>query len=67
MRHGRDFQTWNRGSETPVELIYVTTSPTVEESVRAASASVRCIAVIGAPEFAWVHRCSGFVPPAAWR
>lgn len=67
-RHGRDFRTWFRGRGEPVELIYVTRTPEVDEDVAAASTSVQRLAVVGrTAEFAWIHRCAGFVPPPDWR
>ncbi|HEX6810665.1 MAG TPA: glycosyltransferase family 39 protein [Planctomycetota bacterium] len=68
VRHGRDFRTWSRDVTGPVELVYVTTTPDVDGAVRAASRSVQRVAVVGdAVEFAWIHRCSGFVPPPEWQ
>jgi 4-amino-4-deoxy-L-arabinose transferase-like glycosyltransferase len=66
--HGRDYEEWNRDDLRPVELIYVTTTPHVEPEIRAASRSVERLASVGREAvFAWVHRCSGFVPPREWR
>lgn len=67
-RHGRDFGTWFPGNGAPVELIYVTTTPEVDDAVRAASTSVQRVATVGRDaEFAWIHRCLAFLPPADWR
>ncbi|MBX3464945.1 MAG: glycosyltransferase family 39 protein [Planctomycetes bacterium] len=67
-RHGRDFRSWGERAATPLELIYVSTTPEVAAEVRAACASVQLLdAVAHGTEFAWIHRGSGFVWPAAWR